>query len=248
MGTEIIQNPLISRSIPNRAMEIELTREEGFLNGSKDIFDLLQHPPKKSGNIQQGDILNLLRAAYNKIEQSEQTIATQNQRIALLEDLLTTDELTKLCNRRGFFEAFKREIDRTARGQSEGGVLVLIDLDNFKSINDTYGHQAGDAALKLVAEFLRNEVRDMDVAARLGGDEFIAIFPNASKEKAMRRAQMMGLRLNNLSLIWQNTEIHIGASLGLKDYKRGDTVENIIAHADKGMYENKRTRKEALLA
>jgi diguanylate cyclase (GGDEF)-like protein len=241
MGTDIIQNALFKGTRP-KGMELEITRESGFLSGSKDIFDLLQAekpvPARK-------EMLDVLRAAYSMIEQAEKTISNQNKRIENLEGLLTTDELTKLANRRGFYEAFRREFDRTNRGQSEGGLLIMIDLDNFKTINDTYGHAAGDAALRLVAEFLRSEIRDMDIAARLGGDEFIVIFPNASKEKAMKRAQLMGLRLNNLSLIWGIHEIRIGASLGLKDYKKGDTLDSIIAGADHGMYINKKNRKEA---
>ena len=88
----------------------------------------------------------------------------------------------------------------------------------------------------------------MDIAARLGGDEFIVVFPNASKDRAMKRAQSLGLRLNNLSLIWGGHEIRIGASIGLKDYKKDDTMDSIIAGADHGMYANKRKRKEVKCA
>jgi len=223
---------------------IELTNHEKFVNGSADIFDLLDKTERAAPSV--SEMESLLRDAYKMIKQSQETISNQSQRINKLENMLMTDEMTGLYNRHGFFENFKREIDRTNRGQSKGGLLIMIDLDNFKSINDTYGHQAGDAALKLVGAFLAGEIREMDLAARLGGDEFILLFPNTNQEKAMRRAQMMGVRLNNLSMIWQNTEIQIGASLGLKDYSHGDTIESIISHADNNMYSNKKTKKKAL--
>lgn len=238
MGVDISHHPL-----PLRA-DIDLTRDDAFLNGSTDIFDLLSSNKKSADQ----EALELLKAAYQKIKNAMDTIYDQNKRIEDLEALLTTDELTKLCNRRGFMQSFRGELDRAARGQSEGGLLIMIDLDNFKSINDTYGHAAGDAALRLVAEFLRCEIRDMDTAARLGGDEFIVIFPNANKEKAMKRAQILGLRMNNLSLVWGNHEIRIGASIGLKEYKAGDALEHIMAGADHGMYANKQKRKENITA
>ena len=101
-----------------------------------------------------------------------------------MEELATTDFLTGLHNGAGFDAAFAKEIDRTGRGLSKGGLLVIIDLDNFKMINDMYGHQAGDACLKLVAQTLAHEIRTMDTAARLGGDEFILLLSDADPVKA----------------------------------------------------------------
>src|SRR5687767_2983590 len=134
-------------------------------------------------------VLELLKTASQIIRQAEDRISAQDMRIALLESIATSDELTGLMNRRGFFEAFSRELDRVNRGQSGNGLVILIDLDNFKPINDTYGHPAGDAALKLVARTLAADIRKMDVAARLGGDEFVLLFANATREAAAARLQ-----------------------------------------------------------
>src|SRR5690606_4208354 len=123
--------------------------------------------------------------------------------------------------------------------QSEGGLLILIDLDNFKAINDTYGHQAGDAALKLVAATLSADIRLMDTAARLGGDEFVLLLANTDRIKAAARARDLIGRLNALSLIWLGAEIPVRASLGLREYTSGDTAERIFGDADTAMYESK---------
>lgn len=176
-------------------------------------------------------------------EEADKKITALESRIAFLEQLATSDELTGLLNRRGFFDGFAKEMDRTNRGHSEGGLLILVDLDNFKMINDTYGHQAGDAALRLVAKTLNAEIRTMDSCARLGGDEFVLLLANTEREKSLVRAQNMIRKLNSLSLVWHGAEIPVRASLGLKDYKAGDDVNTIFGEADSRMYDAKRNNK-----
>lgn len=239
MTSDIAQSNFVATANLPATGRIALTQEAGFVAGTTDIFDLLDAGTNK----QTADAKRLLEGAYEHIQRLELTIGEQERRIENLQSLLTKDELTGLANRRGFFEAFNREIDRINREKVGGGLLIMIDLDNFKSINDTNGHQAGDACLKLMGAFLHSEVRDMDTAARLGGDEFLLLFPNTNREKAMRRAQTLGLRLNNLSLIWENQEIRISASLGLRDFCAGDTITDIIRDADQKLYDNKRERK-----
>jgi diguanylate cyclase (GGDEF)-like protein len=187
--------------------------------------------------------LALLGHANRVIDTAEQIILEQEERIKRLESLATSDELTGLANRRGFQEAFRRELDRCERKLSNGGLLILIDLDNFKAINDNHGHQAGDACLRLVGKTLQNEVRTMDVAARLGGDEFVLLLVNTGKADASARAQGIAERLNRLSFAWGGDEIRIGASFGLEAYKAGDTGDSIFDAADIDMYASKNRRK-----
>lgn len=185
----------------------------------------------------------MIRHAYIRLEDAEKRMAEQQDRITKLEQQVTLDELTGLLNRRGFFDAFMKEMDRTARGYSAGGLLILVDLDNFKLINDTYGHPAGDAALRLVGKTLGGSSRAMDACARLGGDEFVLLLANTEREKALARAQNLIKQLNNLSLVWYGAEIPIRASLGLKDYSAGETPEDIFGEADTLLYKHKRSNK-----
>lgn len=180
-------------------------------------------------------------SAYQQIAQE---LEAAHHRIQELERLATTDEMTGLVNRRGFMESFEKEVDRTNRGMSTGGLLIMIDLDNFKMINDTYGHAAGDEALKLVAKTLQSHIRKMDVAARLGGDEFVLLFANAGKTRALGRAQSLALKLNSLTLKWQGHKIPVRASIGIKDYSEGDQIDTIFAQADATMYEAKAQSRE----
>ncbi len=241
MTADLIQTAYAKRQKAAGERKLELTRSAGFLDGALDIFDLLGGAGQESaGGV---DVKELLKAAYRAIARSEKTIAAQAQRIESLESLLTTDELTGITNRRGFFQALSREMDRVNRDLNEGGLLIMIDLDHFKAINDTHGHQAGDACLKAVADFLMGEVRAMDTAARLGGDEFILLFPRTNREKAMKRAQNMALRLNALKVEWNGLSFPIKASVGLRNFVAGDRIEDILESADLDMYEQKQERK-----
>jgi diguanylate cyclase (GGDEF)-like protein len=200
----------------------------------------------------QGGAMRALSACMSTIkylcfiaDKAEDKIKALEKRVTLLERLSTSDELTGLLNRRGFFDSFAKEMDRTNRGHSEGGLMIMVDLDNFKSINDTHGHQAGDAALRLVAKTLSADIRTMDSCARLGGDEFVLLLANTERGKALVRAQNMIKKLNSLSLVWFGKEIPVRASLGLKDYKAGDDADDIFGVADKNMYDDKRNNKRA---
>lgn len=217
------------------------TNKSGLLGGSRDLFHFL----KKNQNTppMQTSTEDLLKSAYKMLEQAERNLQERNQRIHALENIITTDELTRLTNRRGFYASFKGELDRTNRENNKGGLLIMIDLDHFKAINDTFGHLAGDEALKTVGTFLLSTIRDMDIAARIGGDEFIVLFSNTSIAQAMHRVKKLGKELNDLSFEWEGTTIKLHASLGLKEYKQGDTINGIIKDADKRMYQDKENKK-----
>ncbi len=233
---------MTSDIIQNLDMVKKNTPPEGLFESTGNIVGFLKkHDSQKHDN----ETTELLKTAYRMLCKTEKELSEKEERIKDLEKLLTIDELTQTGNRRGFYSRFEGELDRTNRGENKGGLLIIIDLDHFKSINDKFGHQAGDEALKTVGAFLKSNVRPMDMVARMGGDEFIILMPNTDIAKAMKRARKIGNSLNNLSFKWNETIIHIHASLGLKEYEQGDTIEAIIEQADKGMYENKKIRKYA---
>ena len=222
-----------------------------WLNDAGEVFSYLERHEveKDSWWRSMSTTLTLLKQAHNIIEQSAERINEQTKRIRELELLSHTDVLTGVSNRRGFIQAFTRELDRLDRETSQdkilGGLLIMIDLDNFKSINDTYGHAVGDTALKVVAQTLISDIRAMDVAGRIGGDEFVLLFANTTRKQALERAQFLIKKLNNLSFVWNGKEIPVRASLGLKEYKKGSKPENILGDADADLYVNKRQLKNA---
>lgn len=233
MTADIVQNKLIQK---RQAVPMPTHHSRGTWGKSFDVFGFLKREETR-------DTQSLLKAAYKKLRDAEAELAQKSQRIEALEKIITVDELSNLTNRRGFYSRFAAELERTNRGENEGGLLVMIDLDHFKTINDTFGHRAGDEAIKLVGHFLKHKMRQMDCAARLGGDEFIILMPNTNAEKAYERAHEIGHCLNSISYVWEGKKIHIRASLGLKEYKKGDTIESIIEEADQNMYEKKEIKK-----
>ncbi len=184
----------------------------------------------------------ILNHTHSQLDSANKRINSLEERISRLEAMASSDIVSGLKNRRGFEDAFAQELDRTQRGLSQGGVMVLLDLDNFKNINDTYSHLAGDACLKLVGTTLNEHIRTMDTAARLGGDEFVLILTDTSKELVLERIQTMIWQLNNLSLLWDGVEIPIRASIGIKDYSKGDAALDIYKAVDQAMYNSKRAR------
>lgn len=189
--------------------------------------------------------LSAVRNLQRDLNSIRADVVAKQQRIKDLEAIATTDELTKITNRRGFMDAFEKEMDRTNRGQTQGGLLIMIDMDNFKTINDTYGHGAGDEALKLTAQTLQAHIRKMDVAARLGGDEFVILFSNADRIGAVDRAQKLARKLNSLTLKYEGHRIPVRASLGIQSYEKGNSIEGVFQRADNRMYNAKKERKES---
>lgn len=114
-------------------------------------------------------------------------------------ELSSRDPLTGLLNRRHFLLSLEREIDRVARS-GEPALLLMVDIDHFKQVNDRYGHVAGDAAIKAVAQVLSECVRPMDTLARFGGEEFVAIFPNCPPSFASVVAERIRTRVEATTL------------------------------------------------
>ena len=120
--------------------------------------------------------------------------------------------------------------------------LVYFDLDDLKTINDTDGHAAGDAALRHVAALLAGNVRKSDIVGRLGGDEFAVVLPKADAALAEKKARSLAKLLNAQPLLWQGRLRSLNVSYGIYTFAKGDDPEKAIATADKAMYAAKRKR------
>jgi diguanylate cyclase (GGDEF)-like protein len=188
--------------------------------------------------------LKLLESVLAAAAEAQQIVANQRQRIAELEALSVTDELTGLANRRGFTLALKHALSSMRRNNTEAA-LILVDLDGFKVVNDTFGHAAGDHVLRLIGEILRGHVRDTDTVARLGGDEFAMLLPGASNELARFRATALTRLIDRTVARWQSARIPVAASFGLAMVDGADSVDTGLERADQSMYRHKRERSAA---
>lgn len=161
-----------------------------------------------------------------------------------LEHLSRTDDLTGLGNRRAFMEDLSREMMRYER-YGDTGALLFVDLDDFKPVNDDFGHEKGDETLRAVASILSSTTRTYDLVCRLGGDEFAVWLEGADYEIARARAENFLSKLGR----WREKELGSDATLGMSigvamfEAGKGETVESLIANADAAMYEAKKGGK-----
>src|ERR1039458_8832119 len=159
-----------------------------------------------------------------------------------LRQLADHDSLTGLRNRRTFEEAVILQVGRCQR-YGEKATLLLIDLDGFKQINDTHGHQTGDDVLKAVADAIRARVRTTDFAARIGGDEFAVLLPHTSNGKAACVAREIQRVIDETTINVGATAVHPRASIGIATVDEGTPgAEAAIVEADRAMYAVKRRK------
>ena len=151
-----------------------------------------------------------------------------------------TDVLTGLPNRRAFYNDAGREMDRAGRYGRPVSVIML-DIDHFKRINDTYGHVAGDEVLRHLAGILGQEKRSHDLVGRLGGEEFALLLPEASQEEAVSLAQRIRKTITAQPAVYNGEAINFSASFGVARQKMADSLEIILDRADDALY----TAKEA---
>lgn len=145
------------------------------------------------------------------------------------------DFLTGLLNRRALNEIFKKYVEISElTGQPIS--LIIADIDHFKKINDTYGHLAGDAALKHFANIIKNNLRKSDYVFRIGGEEFLILLPNTSLEEATKIAENLRQRLEESPLEYENKNIKLTASFGVAELKDHSNLNQLIKEADEKLY------------
>jgi len=187
-------------------------------------------------------VRQIAQIAHALVEEITRHLKAQDQRIAELENLATTDALTHVLNRRGFEERLAHELS-VSRRHGVGGVLIFVDLDEFKPVNDTYGHAAGDEVLVTVANLLKTHIRDTDYIGRLGGDEFAILLPRSNKRDGLKRAEDLDRKLNNAYAHWDTHQIKVKASCGVHMYASTAQVKELLESADAAMYRIKQERK-----
>lgn len=177
----------------------------------------------------------------------EQEIERRKVLEARLEKQALTDSLTGLCNRRQYEHIFKRELERCRRHGVEM-VLGMIDLDHFKVINDTYGHDFGDEVLRFAAKVLQSPLRKGDVLGRFGGEEFILLLPDTSLEKAQAVAERMRKELEAATMLKDGKPVRMTATFALSAVRKDDSgIQDSIRRADEALYEGKRSGRNCVM-
>ena len=150
------------------------------------------------------------------------------------------DSLTGLLNHGSFIELFEQELQRVGR-YNEELVLLILDLDKFKRINDTYGHLYGDYVLRETSEILKNAVRNIDIVARYGGEEFAIVLVKAGKKGSIETARRIVMSVAKHDFKYDGISVHMTISAGMAEYPfDGKSVRDLIGNADSAMYEAKK--------
>jgi diguanylate cyclase (GGDEF)-like protein len=221
------QTEILAPNDPARHLDLRATPlfdQDRRLNGRLIVFREITG---------QKEVERKLRIANTRMQSQLLEIGLLQSR---LREQAIRDPLTNLFNRRYLEETLDRELARAAR-ESYPVCLIMIDIDHFKQVNDTHGHEAGDLVLKAIANALASQSRRGDFACRFGGEEFIVVMPNLSLEVARARAEDLRQTLNSLRVFHEQTEMTVTFSMGIAVHPAdGATRDAVLRAADLAMY------------
>ncbi len=180
-----------------------------------------------------------------RVDEKTKSLEDANEKLKLL---ATTDSLTEIYNRRFFDESLNNEIEKAQRYNSELS-FMMFDIDFFKNINDTFGHNVGDAVLISLSKLIKENIRKIDIFSRIGGEEFAIILPNTNLDKTKELAIKLKDLVQNNSLLIDNQEIKITISIGLSTLdEKNQTYNEILKTADTNLYEAKRKGRNLIVS
>jgi len=224
------------------------------IDGYADVIERAESIDQLAGVVR--EMVEESRSVSAQVGQAHARLASEHARAAELEarvrdlegelrrlsDEVSTDVLTQVANRRGLSQAFEIECARLERG---GGSLAigLLDIDNFKRLNDSLGHAAGDVALQALAAHVRASLRPVDIVARYGGEEFVVLLPDAPAGDAQEALTRLQRTLTKSLFMHDQREVFVTFSAGVTAYRRGERLEAALERADEALYEAKRTGK-----
>jgi diguanylate cyclase len=182
----------------------------------------------------------------DNVESAQEKIRKLQEELSQLSETVRMDQLTGVLNRRGLDEAMVREIARAQRGGGQLSV-ALLDIDNFKSLNDTYGHNVGDTALQHLAKVIQTTVRPTDIVSRMGGEEFVILLPDTDLDAAVLTVQRLQRALTKQFFMGNNEKLLITFSAGVALLKNDETEATVIHRADQSMYLAKRAGKNRVM-
>lgn len=185
-------------------------------------------------------------ALMEKVDTLQYELQRTRESLTEMERLVDVDCIAPVPNRRAFMRRLSWAIAMHERYDHPSSVLYF-DVNEFKSINDTHGHAAGDAAIKHISRLLLDSMRESDFLARIGGDEFAIIMYYASTDDAEKRGAMIAEKIRRTPLVWNGRSITMTIAEGCYSIKKGDDAETALGAADMAMYIDKKRSKAALI-
>jgi two-component system, cell cycle response regulator len=192
-------------------------------------------------------VLPTIRLQMRKENNLQTLTESLSARSVTLEYEALTDGLTGMHNRRYFDDAMNEYLEQFRKIDKPIGLMIL-DLDHFKKVNDTYGHDVGDEVLRQIARCLQEFTRYHDVVARLGGEEFAVVAPNMSRESLFKLAERIRYAISSLNIKSGNVTLRVTMSIGLTIWDQKETAEQLYKRADMQLYQAKRSGRNRVCA
>jgi len=206
-----------------------------------------EEAPTWESNDELGEVTETYNQMVRKISDKEmalhEAISIAEQEREKAEILARTDSLTNLNNRRALFD-YGRLVEDQSHRSGRPYTVILMDIDHFKTINDTYGHKAGDNVLREISIAILSIVRDADIPGRIGGDEFAVILPETIADRALNLAERLRGKVAGLSMPFDDMVLTVTASFGVAESSGGkERIEKVISYADEALYKSKESSR-----
>lgn len=184
-------------------------------------------------------------ALLEKVDDLSRELSRTKENLTEIEQLVDVDCVAPIPNRRAFMRRMAWAIAMMER-YSHTSTVVYFDINDFKEINDTYGHAAGDLAIRHISQLLTKTIRGSDFIARIGGDEFALIMYHADIHSAKNRGKRFEEMLEKTPFMYNSKPLHISTAVGYYSIKKGDDPESALSAADMSMYVDKRRKKDSI--
>jgi len=239
------------------SMMQEMVNLENNAESATDLAQLKNQVKSQIGNIRQAldsyqqaeqhqdNLTTQLEALSNKIKVMEEEAEKNRSVLEKQRHKALHDPLTELPNREYYNERANYEYHRWQR-YSRPLTIAVFDIDHFKKINDTHGHQAGDRVLKVIGRSVAKRLREVDFFCRFGGEEFVALMPETSVEEALPVLDKIRAAIANATFNYKEQPIAISLSIGTTEFKAGDDLESAFARADEALYQAKSSGRNCL--
>jgi diguanylate cyclase len=250
---EIVEQSLSEKEQKNETLQGHIESIEHAVDSSSDLqqlkiqaSDYLEKMSKSLNDRKQSDhdeqkiLMTLLNDMQSQLTTLEAETLDYKKRLVELKQSSNHDPLTKIPNRIAYNQRIDMEYKRWKRSKLPLA-LAIVDVDNFKNINDTYGHLAGDKTLLVIAQTIRKTLRSTDFLARWGGEEFIAIFPDTDEEGIKAVLEKIRSKIESIPFRFRDKKVTITVSIGAAEFEPTNNIEGVFDRADKNLYEAKRS-------
>ena len=228
-------------NLDSYAKQLQVVKDIHEIQTVRDL--LLKETLSLKGHTAQ--MIKEVHQANQRVESANQKIEKLKQQMEKIKQKVSIDPLTRVDNRRAFDAKIKQEFASFKRYGSKGS-MIMIDIDHFKMVNDTYGHRTGDGVLRVVAGIIKKEIRDIDSLARYGGEEFAVILPHTVLSPALEVAERLRAKVEESRFSYKGKQFSVTISLGVGEIQEDDTLESFLQRVDAALYAAKNAGRNQL--